>query len=224
MKSVYDDIWREGVAAIKADACELDEHIDSGNDTRRGITLIFRPNESLLNAYTKFLQQAREIEPELYVYAPAEIHTTVLSIVTCADGFDLDSIELASYEEVIASCARRVKSFPVQFTGLTASASCVMAQGFPVDDSLERFRSLLRSAFQGSKLHHTIDARYPIATAHSTLARFRRPLKNAGAFLEFLRRYRETEWGRVTAAEPVLVHNDWYHKTGKVIDLATFPL
>lgn len=224
MKEIYDDIWRTGSAAIGADAYELDEQVDSPTDTRRGITLIFRPDESLLNRYAEFLRQVEQVEPDQYLYAPAEIHTTVLSIITCAEGFKFGNVDIESYEEVVASCAHRVDPFEVEFRGLSASPNCVMAQGFPLGDSLERLRSLLRDAFQQSELQHTIDARYPIATAHSALVRFRKPLKNAGAFLDFLKQNRQTEWGRLTVAEPVLVHNDWYHKTDRVQDLASFPL
>ncbi|MEM7504909.1 MAG: mutarotase [Pseudomonadota bacterium] len=224
MKQIYDDIWREGAAAIGAGACELDDLIDSPNDTRRGITLVFRPSEPVLDSYTDFLERVRELEPEQYVYGGSEIHTTALSIITCAEDFDLSAIDLASYERVIASCAVEVEPFDIEFRGLTASAGCVMAQGFPVDDTLEQFRSRLREAFRGSALRHTIDARYSIATAHSTLVRFRQPLNESAAFLDLLERHRDTDWGRFRVAAPVLVHNDWYHKAGRVNDLATFPL
>ena len=224
MKQIYDDIWREGAAAITAGACELDDLIDSPDDTRRGITLVFRPSEGVLDSYSEFLQQVRELEPEQYVYSGSEIHTTALSIVTCAEDFDLARVDLASYERVIASCAVEVEPFEIGFRGLTASAGCVMAQGFPVDDTLEHLRSRLREAFRGSALRHTIDARYSIATAHSTLVRFRQPLKDPAAFIDLLKRHRDTDWGGFRVAEPVLVYNDWYHKAGRVTDLATFPL
>ncbi len=224
MKSTYDDIWQQGSELILSGNSEPDYQIDNPDDSRRGVTLVLRPSASVLEKFGEFLAFAQEVEPGQYAYAPAEIHTTVMSIITCTENFRLDEVDVLEYSRVIQTCVDQIDPFVVNFRGLTASASCVMAQGFPADDSLERLRELLRSKFRNSSLRHSIDRRYAIAIAHSTLLRFRNKLSRPREFFDLISRFRSTEWGHQNVTNLELVFNDWYHKSNRVENIANFRL
>jgi 2'-5' RNA ligase len=224
MKTIYDDIWHSGSELILSGKSEPDYQIDNPDDSRRGITLIFRPNANVLESFGDFLRLAEEIEPGQYSYARSEIHTTVMSIITCTENFSLDQVDALEYSQLVRSCVNEVDPFVVNFRGMTASASCVMAQGFPEGNTLERLRKLLRTKFGNSSLRHSIDERYPIATAHSTLIRFRDELSRPQEIFDLMSRFRSVEWGRQHVTDLDLVFNDWYHKSTRVEDIANFRL
>ncbi len=198
--------------------------IDDPDDSRRGISLVIRLDQSLSDRFGDFLRLAEDVEPGQYIYAPSEIHTTVMSIITCTENFGLNQIDVSEYAQAIQSCVDQIAPFVVDFNGITASAGCVMAQGFPAGDTLERLRELLRAKFRNSGLRHSIDRRYAIATAHSTLIRFRVGLSRPREFLDLMSRFRDVEWGRQHVSDLVLVFNDWYHKSSRVVDIADFQL
>jgi 2'-5' RNA ligase len=224
MKPVYDDIWQRGSELISSGNSEPDYQIDNSDDSRRGITLILRPSANILEGYGDFLKLAEAVEPAQYQYAPSEIHMTVMSIITCAENFSLDQIDAVEYSKLVQFCVRQIDPFVVDFKGITVTASCVMAQGFPADGSLKKLRELLREKFGSSSLRHSIDGRYEIATAHSTLIRFRDELSRPREFVDLLSQFRNVEWGRQHVASLDLVFNDWYHKSSRVENIANFHL
>lgn len=118
----------------------------------------------------------------------------------------------------------QIDPFDIEFRGKTATASCVLAQGFPVGDGLNKLRELLRKNFGSSSLRHSIDERYTIATAHSTLIRFRDEVSRPQEYIDLMSRFRGVEWGCQQVASLDLVFNDWYHKATRVKDIATFRL
>ena len=59
------------------------------------------------------------------------------------------------------------------YKGVTASPSCLMIQGFMNHESLNITRNNLRKKLKNTTLQQSIDKRYSIQTAHSTVCRFR---------------------------------------------------
>lgn len=123
---------------------------------------------------------------------------------------------------VIQEVLKNHKSFLVDFKGITASPSCVMIKGFPKDNTLNEIRDNLRKAFANSGLQQSIDTRYRIQTAHSTVVRLRKKLINKDKFLAILDKYRNYDFGSFTANTIELVYNDWYHRKDNVRSLHKF--
>ena len=215
-------MWERAAGAIRSGDIEPDRRIDDANDARRWLTLIFRPEGPVLSRLDGFLNAARKLEPNQHFYLLSEIHTTVLSIVTCAEDFRLDQIEVSDYVTVIQNCLNEVGPFSVAFNGLTASKDCVMAQGFPEGDALDKLRDLLRASFRNSEIRCSIDQRYPIRTAHATLIRFRENLTDPEKFYHLLTQFRDMGWDVSRVDTMTLVFNDWYHRTNVVKDLEVF--
>ena len=152
------------------------------------------------------------------------MHITVLSIISCYDGFEISSICIREYIELIQKTITQTDSFSIRFKGITASPSCVMIQGFPEDETLNTLRESLRSSFHGSPLTSSIDKRYKLRTAHSTVIRFKHKLTDIGKYQERLNDYRNYDFGSFKTTSIDLVFNDWYQRKDNTQKLESFPL
>jgi 2'-5' RNA ligase len=220
----YETLYHESIAKIKAGGIQTDSLIDSADDNRYGITLRIRPDTTLIKSINNFLEQLRQIEPEQYYYRESDIHVTVMSIISCYNGFGLQRISIPDYISGIEQSIPVARNITIRFNGITASPSCIMIRGYPEDDTLNTIRNSLRTHFKNSELEQSIDKRYAIQTAHSTIVRFRKPLTKMNEFLKILEVYHDHEFGTLQTNTLELVHNDWYHRTERVEQLCKFKL
>lgn len=214
LPTYYEKMYLDARDKIAAGSYTLDELIDAKTDKRFGLTLIARPPQHVLDEVHSFLDAVRQIEPEQYFYPGKDLHITVLSVVSCYDGFSLEELVVKEYVEVINKCIGHFGTFNIDFTGITASPGAAMLRGMPAGDILNSLRDALRKEFKSSTLFHTIDKRYTIFTAHSTVLRFRKPLRNPQKFLLLLEKFRNHSFGAFHVAQVDLVFNDWYQRSG----------
>lgn len=220
----YEQLWQKSLSQFEQGIYEQDTLIDDRTDKRYGITLLARPDKKVKDSIQNFLSHVKEVEPDQYYYPASDIHITIMSIISCHEGFHLDMIRTEDYENVIQQAIRGCRKFEMTFKGITASPSCVMLQGFPVDDTLNDIRNSLRTHFRKSDLQQSIDKRYIIQTAHSTVVRFRNPLNNIDALISVLKEYRNHHFGSFEVKNLELVYNDWYQREKFVKTLRTFSL
>lgn len=220
----YHQLWQKSISNFEQGLFEYDALIDDVTDKRFGITLLARPDQRVKDNIQSFLSIFKTIEPEQYYYPSSDIHITVMSIISCHTGFNLDQIYIEDYVHLIKNSLMGCKKFQVVFKGLTASPSCIIIQGFPEDDTLHHIRENLRVNIRNTDLQHSMDTRYTIQTAHSTVIRFRKPLQQAERFLSALKSYRHHEFGVFEIDRLELVFNDWYQKKEIVKTLRSFPL
>lgn len=224
LNEFYDLLYDDAVRKIGADNCETDPWLNSDADERRGITLLIRPEDRIRTKIENFLCKIREIEPEQYFYPESDIHITVLSIISCYCGFSLSQIDMEDYIEPIRESICGFPPFEIEFNGLTASPSCLMIRGFPKNNSLMQIRNNLRKNFRNSTLEHSIDKRYAIQTAHATVVRFRKPLRDKDSLLKAIEKYRNYSFGTFTVNAFELVFNDWYNRQAHRQNLFHFDL
>ncbi|WP_428667922.1 2'-5' RNA ligase family protein [Runella sp.] len=221
----YHQMWTHAVRQFTVGNFEYDSLTDAGsNDQRRGITLLARPSETVKEAVGKMLRDLHTSEPQQYYYPVTDIHVTVLSIISCYAGFSLSLIDIEAYKALVQKVLKNHKSFKVTFSGLTASPGSLIIQGFPEDDTLNDIRNTLRRRFRNSELQHSIDKRYAIQTAHSTVVRFKEPLADSETFLRKAKKYKEVDFGTFEVNELELVFNDWYQKAENTVVLAKYCL
>ena len=89
LKDHYNKLYEDSIQKIRSDSYQVDKLIDSTNDKRFGITLLFRPDSSIKASIQKFLSKIKSIEPNQYFYRDSDLHVTVMSIISCYDGFNL---------------------------------------------------------------------------------------------------------------------------------------
>lgn len=219
----YNKLYNNSITKIANGEYEIDHLIDSNTDQRFGITLVIRPNEATNNRIQQFLAEAKAIEPDQYYYQNADIHITLMSIISCYEGFDLKDINVEDYVDLTKQVLAKYKSFDIRFKGLTASPSCILIQGF-LTETLNEIRDDLRKAFKNSNLQQSIDKRYAIQTAHSTVIRFRSGLEDKEALISLVEKYRDYDFGTFEVKQIELVYNDWYQRERFVKKLHRFSL
>ena len=224
LKEHYNQLYKKSAESILAGNYNLDSQINNKSDSRFGITLLIRPSEKIKANIQFFLEKLKAIEPEQYYYPDSDIHITVMSIISCYEGFSLDKIKVEDYIKIIQESLGDLGEIKIEFRGVTASPSALMIQGFPADESLNNLRNKLRDNFKKSPLKQSIDSRYVIATAHSTVMRFQEKLQNPEKLIEITERFRDYDFGEFTVDKVELVFNDWYQRESNTIHLHDFNL
>ena len=224
LKEHYDKLYQESIQKIQLDDYQVDKLIDSQNDRRFGLTLLLRPDDQVKTNIQKFLSSIRSIEPNQYFYPNSDLHVTVMSIISCYDGFNLNQIRIEDYVDIIKKSIRGIGCFSIEFNGLTASPSCLMVQGFVKNDSLNQVRDNLRIDFKNTDLEQSMDKRYMIQTSHSTILRLKNKLSDKESFLRKVNEYRDFDFGTFEVDTFELVFNDWYLRKEYVKTLYNFSL
>lgn len=220
----YERIWHDSLTNFNLGKFEIDPMIDLASDTRRGITLLARPCKMVRDRIAEFTSELKEIEPNQYYYPSTDIHVTVMSIISCYPDFRIESIDRSAFIKRVRQSLHNIKTESIQFKGVTASTSCVMLKGFPIGGMLNLARKNLRAAFNQSDLEHSIDKRYAIKTAHSTVVRFKSKVSNSIRFLKVLDKYRDFDFGTSIIDNYELVFNDWYHRKDRTEVLHLFEM
>ena len=224
LRKHYDNLYKEAIQKIGSDNYQTDDLIDSEYDARFGITLLIRPDIFVCDRIQSFLTELKNIEPYQYYYPSSDIHVTLMSIISCHEGFDLSHVSIMDYVEVVKKSIIGCKNIDVEFKGITASPSCIMIQGFLNGDTLNNIRNNLRINFKNSSLQQTIDERYTIQTAHLTVVRFKKLFSRKTDFLKLIEKYRNYDFGVSTIDTLDLVYNDWYQRNANQKELYRFSL
>ncbi|WP_298486784.1 mutarotase [uncultured Maribacter sp.] len=224
LKEHYNLLYNSTIKKLKNNNYSVDTLINSPLDNRFGITLLIRPSATVKNKIQEFISELKVLEPDQYFYPSSDIHITVMSIISCYDGFTLSQINPTEYQSIIKQSLHQKNKFNISFKGITASTSCVMLQGFFNDETLDNIRNSLRTNFKNTTLEQSLDKRYTIQTAHATIFRIQKPLKDKIAFINLLKTYKDFDFGTFTVDSLELVYNDWYQKAEKIQKLYTFPL
>jgi 2'-5' RNA ligase len=220
----YNQLYKKSAEAISTGKYLIDSQITNQSDTRFGITLLIRPNEEIKSNIQVLINELKKAEPRQYYYPDSDIHITVLSIISCSEEFKLNQISPNDYVQIICKSLIETDKLKIQFKGITASPSAIMIQGFPTDETLDNLRNKLRENFKNSDLQQSIDSRYTISTAHSTIMRFQEPLHDPKKLIKITDKFRNYDFGEFTVENLELVYNDWYQRAQNTIQLADFCL
>lgn len=212
LENHYKKLYHESINKISSDNYHIDTLIDSKNDRRFGLTLIIRPSNEIKTKIQDFLKNFKEIEPNQYYYPNSDIHITVMSIISCYNDFDMSKIDVQKYIDLTEKCLLKGIDLNITFKGITASPSGVMVQGFMNNNELNDIRDRLRKEFKNSNVEQSLDKRYLIQTAHSTIIRFRKELSQKEKFLELLDNSINYDFGTFKVNKFELVYNDWYQR------------
>ncbi|WP_162343581.1 2'-5' RNA ligase family protein [Cyclobacterium salsum] len=220
----YHRLHAEAMANVATEGFSFDPEITNPSDSRRGLTLLLRPGEELLAAFSAFIEAVYRVAPGQYYYPDSDIHVTLMPVISCYPGFRLQDLELPLYIELIQQAMEGIKPIPLRFAGVFASPSCLMIKGFPQDGELENGRNNLRAIFASSTLEQSLDKRYRLVSAHCTVIRFQKPVQQPEMVVDLLDTFQDRFFGAQRFDQVELVFNDWYQRKQKVQILETFPL
>jgi len=222
LKEHYDKLWKESVAGFKKGQFQVDPLLDSNLDGRRGMSLVIRPPKEIYDNVSVMMEELRKIAPEQYYYPFSDMHITIMPIVSCFEGFKTENIDLDKYVERINNSITKISK--ITYSGLTASSACIMLCGYSENNVLNELRNRLRNDFESANLAHSMDQRYRMVTAHSTIVRFKSNFKYLDRFLSAVERYISNDFGSFEVDTFELVYNDWYQKQANRKLLHTFHL
>lgn len=220
----YNQLYTTSAEVISAGKYAIDSELKNESDSRFGITLLIRPNDEIKAKIQTFINELKKVEPEQYFYPDSDIHITVMSIISCSENFSLNQISPKEYIEVICRSLVDVEKIKIHFKGITASPSALMIQGFPSDETLNRLRNRLRENFKNSGLQQSMDSRYSIFTAHSTIMRFQEKLHDPKKLIQIAAKFRDFDFGEFDVKNLELVYNDWYQRKSTTRVLGDFGL
>ncbi|MCV9388744.1 mutarotase [Reichenbachiella ulvae] len=207
----YDDMWAQSYQKLKQEEYYIDPNLKKRDD-RMGITLRLSFGDDPLAQIDEFQDELKSICPEQYHYSQQALHMTVLSVISCSVNNDLIQLQnYQTYVDVIQEVLKDEKPFRIRHQGLTLGNAGLLIQGFPEADALNLLREKLRVAIHQSGVYHTLDTRYKIWSAHSTVMRYRERLVDRNAYLAFLEKSKSREFGVTTVGRLELVINDWCH-------------
>ena len=224
LEDFYNKLFTESLDKFKNNNFEYDNFLDSSTDKRYGITLVIRPSEQVKANILKIQNEIKKLTKDQYFYPLEDLHITLLPVISCEENFYLDSINIDSYIKLIENSIANFKNFKIQFKGITASASCLMVKGFPIDDSLENIRNSIRESFKNSDLYNSIDKRYILKSAHITFFRFKNMVNDIDSFIDILKGYQNIDLGFSDIKQIDLYFNDWYFKSNNSVLLYKFKI
>lgn len=224
LQTHYDAMWARAFAAVGGGAIDIDPQLTTGPDSRRGLTLIARPSPGLAARFEDVLDTLLAAEPDQYRCAAPDIHVTILSIVTVGDDTASELARLDDNRTEVDAALASISPFAIDFHDITLSRAAVLAQGFPRDATLATLRERLREELGSRGLDASLDGRYRLVTAHSTLLRFAAPLRDPVRFAALLASLRDAPFGAMDVAEVELVINDWYMSSGSLRRVARHAL
>ncbi len=220
----YELLHRESVEKILAGGVIPDPYIDDPLDCRYGLTLLCRPSLKVWQKVEAFLNTLYIYKSKQYFYRYQDAHVTVMPIISCEEGFSLDQVNLNEYYALLHKSLTGITPFSIRYVGLILSPSAVLIKGYPEDIQLNRIRENLRREFGKSNLKQSLDKRYLLKTAHSTVIRFTHSLNDIPFFLEQIEQAKFIPFGSFEVRQLEFVFNDWYQRYEKVKTLRTFAL
>lgn len=220
----YELLHRQAMDKINSSGFEFDPLIDDASDSRRGLTLLFRPDNLVLGRIQGFLSTVSEVDPDQFFYRNPDIHVTVMPIISCYNGFEFGKVDTEAYKSLIGRCLKQIRSFKVVFRGVFFSPSCIIVKGYPLDSTLGQIRENLRNEFSRVSLEQSLDGRYVLRTAHSTIVRFKSPVRKPERMEELVTVNSDLDFGVSTIRKLSFVYNDWYQRHEKVTLLHDFLL
>ncbi|WP_375583453.1 2'-5' RNA ligase family protein [Cyclobacterium xiamenense] len=226
LKAHYRRLHGEALNRIRQEGFSFDPLLLDPTDTRKGLTLLLRPNTNLLRSFSGFVEAVQRLAPGHHGYPPSDMHVTLMPLVSCYPEFRLGAVDLPAYIERIEESLRDIPPIQIEFKGVFASSSCLMIQGYPLDAYLEESREHLRRLFKHSGLEQSLDQRYRLVTAHCTLIRFQKPVSRTQTtdVLALLDHYRDHFFGCQHFEQVEFVCNDWYQRQKNVTLIQTFSL
>lgn len=219
--TIYDMLWDTNFENIRHGEIEVDWFISNpGADQRRGLTLIFRPPDTVKKAIRSILDEIRQFEPNQYFYCDSCLHFTVLSLFSATVDHKQEYDRLSSYQAAVDEAIKGISGFTFTLKGLTVSKSAVILCGYPDPDNLNILRDRLRRNLIHMGLSQGLDVRYTLTAAHTTIVRFAALLNDPARLGKFLLENKEREVGSFVVDELQLVKNDWYmtHRNTTLVD------
>ena len=192
----YSAMWEESQQDIRIGKNETDPlPLESGS--RWGMSIIFRPTEPVLS---RLAESAKNIA--LYsgasqiIYNQKNIHTTILSVDFFHNIVQENDPRAKIYIEIMEIVANRHSRFFHRYEGVTANRMGVLAQGWPIGNSLKVIRDNLREELGRRNMLNGPEKENRRITSHSSLSVFTHSLSNPVGLVDYIEKNRTYDFGQ----------------------------
>lgn len=224
-QAVYERLWAAARDQFATGSVITDPHLlDRAADTRRGLTLILRPDAALRARITALLDELRPLAAGQHFYHPDEYHITLLSVISAAAGFDPAVAPLDTYRAAFAGVFGSAAPLTIHFDGVIAAPDSILLAGTSDNDAINTLRDRVRAAIQAAELGDSAERRYRSVTAHMTVVRFPSQPRDLPGLVDWIAAHRDHAVGSWAADAVEFVSNDWYMTRGEIRVLARYPL
>ena len=194
----YDQLWTRTKERLARGEVTFDP-IPDATTRRWGVSVICHFESALASSLESVTRQmARLSGPEQLLYTPATVHTTVSALEFYRAPIAPDDDRVQRYCAILQHIARQFAPFEIRYQGLTATPIGVLAQGWPLDDSLQRLRHALREQLRAHSLLSGPEQEQPRQIAHASLIVFTSPLQQPAELAAFIEQNRATHFGTTT--------------------------
>jgi 2'-5' RNA ligase len=215
----YERMWNDSRRRLRAGNIEPDP-VPGDQSRRWGVSAIIRPAGVTL---TRLAGAADELKAfagdQQVVYGRSNLHTTVRSIERHRIDVDVNDEKISQYKEALQKILRRFRPIKVAYRGLTSDCTSVMAQGWPIDDTLQEIRDAFHAELQRRALLSGPEKAAVRQTSHASLIVFTHALAHAEKLADHVRDNRNTDYGTCEVNEIDLVR---YSRTESSVTLVVF--
>ena len=217
LKGHYNNILLKNKEQILLGGIKDDFLSNVKDDNRMSLCLLIRIAPDITKKIEKCINELKEIESDsMYYYPSSDFHITVMDILKGELGRKIPG-NINEYITCINECAQNIKTFNIEFDGLTASNNAIMVRGF-YDNELQIFRELLRDNFEKRNLK--LEERYKTISSHITIARTKDKLKNPEKIINYINN--DTYFGKMKVENMELTFHNWYDTKKNIIEIINF--
>ncbi|TCL74265.1 A-kinase anchor protein AKAP7 [Hydrogenispora ethanolica] len=210
LETLYTTINLEGMEAIRSGQEKIDPHLNNlGQDKRLGLTLLITIKGEITQGFQFLTEEIQKIESEQYFYPETDLHITILDLISATESFEKNDAMIRESIKVVQNAMKGLSPFDVQFNGIIASNAAILVKGYD-DGGLQKLRRRTRKT--ASEYGIILKERYQSISAHSTIVRFKKALKNREQLSAVLQQYHDFDMGVMKVNELELVVHDWYNR------------
>ncbi len=218
----YENLWARCRSGLAQGLIEPDPASEE-TIKRWGVSAILRPIADVADTLSEVASElAVYTGRRQVVYDHSNLHTTMRSVE-----FNLGRVDderIRAYGEILRELAKSYDQLRINYRGLTATATGVLAQGWPADESLQELRRDFRRRLALRGLAGGPEGTKLRITAHASLTVFAGPLLNPLSLVRYVEDNRGTEYGTATYHCVDLVRYDRTPHDVKVVPIARIPL
>lgn len=216
LENLYSKIDSEGKKAILNGQEVIDPILSSIElDKRLGLTLLIAIKGKITENFRILIDKIQQIEPAQYFYPVSDFHVTILDFIKANEDFEREENTIKKCIKIVENAAHDLPPFNIEFKGIISSNAAILVKGYYGFEL-----QLLRSQIRKNALENdfNLKERYQTVSAHSTIIRFRKKLRNIEKLSEIVQEYNNFNIGVMNVNKLELVVHDWYNCKKEIIE------
>lgn len=217
-------MWEAGRADVKAGNVDNDP-VPTATSLRWGVSVIARLAPPLAATFETLADSCRSLCGENHTfYNRTNFHITVRSCEFHRFGVSQHDPAIRVYRTVLADVCGHYSPFDIAYCGLNANRTGVIAQGYPLSDTLQALRGALHDRLINLDLQYGPEEDGVRHTAHTSIMVFGGPVTDSAGLYSWISANREAWYGAARVTHLSLVRYNRTVYDVNPVSLAEFAL